>query len=194
MQLSFTLSPQNPIRLLAIFLLILSPFSSYATRSSNSSLLCSSSKHVDNCFTPKIVKVMDSLQRQVAFRSWGNDSITSPLPKVHALAQCHDDLSSLDCRKSRSHIVSLQILLVWKHYKVKTITDMIDPGLKDSFPEKQAETVLQIGLLCTQASPRLRPFMNEVVSLLAKARSEIPSPKQPPFLNASVLRVCLVLR
>jgi hypothetical protein len=64
---------------------------------------------------------------------------------------------------------------------------MIDPGLKDSFPEKQAETVLQIGLLCTQASPRLRPFMNEVVSMLANAKSEIPSPKQPPFLNASVL-------
>jgi hypothetical protein len=71
--------------------------------------------------------------------------------------------------------------------QVKTITDMIDPGLKDSFPEKQAETVLQIGLLCTQASPRLRPFMNEVVSMLANAKSEIPSPKQPPFLNASVL-------
>jgi len=34
---------------------------------------------------------MDSLQIQVAFRNWGNDSITSPLPKVYAFAQCHDD-------------------------------------------------------------------------------------------------------
>ncbi|KAJ6672347.1 CYSTEINE-RICH RECEPTOR-LIKE PROTEIN KINASE 3 [Salix viminalis] len=64
---------------------------------------------------------------------------------------------------------------------------MVDPGLKGVFSQKQAEKVLQIGLLCTQASSRLRPSMNEVVQMLTDVRCEIPSPKQPPFLNASVL-------
>ncbi|KAI5569276.1 hypothetical protein POPTR_012G087000v4 [Populus trichocarpa] len=76
---------------------------------------------------------------------------------------------------------------VWKHYKANTITDMVDPGLRGMFSQKQAEKVLQIGLLCTQASSRLRPSMNEVVQMLTDAQCEIPSPKQPPFLNASVL-------
>ncbi|KAJ6882318.1 cysteine-rich receptor-like protein kinase 1 isoform X2 [Populus alba x Populus x berolinensis] len=76
---------------------------------------------------------------------------------------------------------------VWKHYKANTITDMVDPGLRGMFSQKQAEKVLQIGLLCTQASSRLRPSMNGVVQMLTDAQCEIPSPKQPPFLNASVL-------
>ncbi|XP_011040494.1 PREDICTED: cysteine-rich receptor-like protein kinase 1 [Populus euphratica] len=76
---------------------------------------------------------------------------------------------------------------VWKHYKANTITDMVDPGLRGMFSQKQAEKVLQIGLLCTQASSRLRPSMNGVVQMLTDAQCQIPSPKQPPFLNASVL-------
>lgn len=47
--------------------------------------------------------------------------------------------------------------------------------------------MLQIGLLCTQASQTLRPSMSEVVQMLTDIEYEIPSPKQPPFLNASVL-------
>jgi hypothetical protein len=47
--------------------------------------------------------------------------------------------------------------------------------------------VLQIGLLCTQASAALRPSMSEVVEMLNNEECVIPSPKQPPFLNASVL-------
>ncbi|KAJ6748535.1 PROMASTIGOTE SURFACE ANTIGEN PROTEIN PSA [Salix purpurea] len=41
---------------------------------------------------------MDSIQKQVGSRNWGSDSITSPFPKIYGFAQCHDDLSSLDCK------------------------------------------------------------------------------------------------
>uniref|UniRef100_A0A6N2MD59 Protein kinase domain-containing protein n=1 Tax=Salix viminalis TaxID=40686 RepID=A0A6N2MD59_SALVM len=96
MQLSFTFS-QNLAGLLVIFILIVFPFSS-AYRQSEISLICGSSKHIDNSFVPHIVKVMDSLQKQVGSRNWGSDSITSPFPKIYGFAQCHDDLSSLDCK------------------------------------------------------------------------------------------------
>ncbi|KAM7275625.1 hypothetical protein ACFE04_017491 [Oxalis oulophora] len=76
---------------------------------------------------------------------------------------------------------------VWKHYKSKTITNSIDSGLNGKFDEETAWRVLQIGLLCTQASVALRPSMSNVVQMLKDQACEIPSPKQPPFLNASVL-------
>lgn len=96
MQLSSTFS-QNLAGLLVIFILIVFPFSS-AYRQSEISLICGSSKHIDNSYVPNIVKVMDSLQKQVGSRNWGSDSITSPFPKIYGFAQCHDDLSSLDCK------------------------------------------------------------------------------------------------
>ena len=67
------------------------------------------------------------------------------------------------------------------------MAESIDPALKGSFPIEEASNVLQIGLLCTQASVALRPSMSEVVQMLSDNEYEIPSPKQPPFLNASLL-------
>lgn len=96
MQSSFTFS-QNLIGLFVIFILILFPFSS-ADPKSETSLICGSSKHIDNSYVPNIVKVMDSLQKQVGSRNWGCGFITSPLLQIYGLAQCHDDLSSLDCK------------------------------------------------------------------------------------------------
>ncbi|KAH7511676.1 hypothetical protein JRO89_XSUnG0178600 [Xanthoceras sorbifolium] len=76
---------------------------------------------------------------------------------------------------------------VWKHYRANKITQSMDPGLSGRFPENEASKVLQIGLLCTQASVALRPSMSEVVQMLNDKDFRIPSPKQPPFLNASVI-------
>ncbi|KAK0586443.1 hypothetical protein LWI29_006956 [Acer saccharum] len=76
---------------------------------------------------------------------------------------------------------------VWRHHKANKITRSIDPGLRGRFPENEASKVLQIGLLCTQASVSLRPTMCQVVQMLKDKDFTIPSPKQPPFLNASVI-------
>ncbi|GMI96389.1 cysteine-rich RLK (RECEPTOR-like protein kinase) 42 [Hibiscus trionum] len=76
---------------------------------------------------------------------------------------------------------------VWKQYKANNITQAIDSGLEGKFDEKEASTALQVGLLCTQASVAIRPSMSEVVQMLTTAKYEIPRPKQPPFLNASVI-------
>ncbi|KAJ7956218.1 Cysteine-rich receptor-like protein kinase [Quillaja saponaria] len=76
---------------------------------------------------------------------------------------------------------------VWKNYKANNITASIDDSLDGNFPAKEASDVLQIGLLCTQASVALRSSMSEVVQILNDKNCIVPSPKQPPFLNASVL-------
>ncbi|KVH92835.1 Concanavalin A-like lectin/glucanase, subgroup [Cynara cardunculus var. scolymus] len=69
------------------------------------------------------------------------------------------------------------------------VAEAIDPLLDGNFPEHEALEVLQIGLLCTQASATLRPSMTEVIEYLTTKGEdrEIPVPHQPPFLNARAL-------
>ena len=76
---------------------------------------------------------------------------------------------------------------VWKQYMADSLTQAIDSGLKGCFEEREASIVLLVGLLCTQSSVALRPSMSEVVQMLTDKSCVIPFPKQPPFLNASVL-------
>ncbi|XP_050225433.1 cysteine-rich receptor-like protein kinase 1 [Mercurialis annua] len=76
---------------------------------------------------------------------------------------------------------------VWKQFKSRTLIQAMDARIPDRTAVKIAENVLQIGLLCTQASPALRPSMADVVEMLTNEDSVIPTPRQPPFLNASVL-------
>ena len=49
----------------------------------------------------------------------------------------------------------------------------------------EASQLLQIGLLCVQASAELRPSMPVVVKMLTHSQ-DIPQPTQPPFLNSSI--------
>ncbi|KAF8037047.1 hypothetical protein BT93_B0077 [Corymbia citriodora subsp. variegata] len=77
--------------------------------------------------------------------------------------------------------------LVWKHYKSNNLAACIDPALRGNFSVLEASNVLQISLLCTQASVELRPPMSLVVEMLHDKDHVVPEPKQPPFLNASVL-------
>ncbi|KAK3439932.1 hypothetical protein EUGRSUZ_B00269 [Eucalyptus grandis] len=77
--------------------------------------------------------------------------------------------------------------LVWKHYKSNNLAACIDPALQGKFPILEASNVLQICLLCTQASMELRPPMPRVVEMLHDKDRIVPQPNQPPFLNASML-------
>ncbi|KAK1302413.1 Cysteine-rich receptor-like protein kinase 42 [Acorus calamus] len=76
--------------------------------------------------------------------------------------------------------------IVWRHFQSDTLTEAVDQRLNNNFPEKQASDVLQVGLLCTQASVVLRPSMSDVIQMLTSAECTIPLPMQPPFLNTSI--------
>lgn len=75
----------------------------------------------------------------------------------------------------------------WKLYRSNTLTEAVDPSLGDDFPPSEASRVLQIGLLCTQASASLRPSMSQVVYMLSNTNLDVPTPNQPPFLNTGML-------
>lgn len=61
--------------------------------------------------------------------------------------------------------------------------EAVDPLLEGKFNEEEASKLLQVGLLCVQASAELRPAMSSVVKMLTE-NHEIPQPTQPPFLNS----------
>lgn len=51
--------------------------------------------------------------------------------------------------------------------------ELVDPRLGSEFNKVEAERMIKIALLCTNASPSLRPTMSEVVSML-EGSSNIP--------------------
>jgi hypothetical protein len=44
--------------------------------------------------------------------------------------------------------------------------EIVDPKLQSEFNKEEAERIIKLALLCTNASPSLRPAMSEVVSML----------------------------
>ncbi|XP_030447706.2 cysteine-rich receptor-like protein kinase 42 [Syzygium oleosum] len=84
----------------------------------------------------------------------------------------------------REEPVSL-LQMVWNFYKSDNLVGAVDSCLNGDFPAQEAWNVLQIGLLCTQASAAARPSMVEVVQMLTCENVAIPEPTQPPFLNAN---------
>lgn len=74
--------------------------------------------------------------------------------------------------------------MVWDHYRTGKVCEAVDSILNGNFREDEASRMLQIGLLCVQASAELRPSMSLVVSMLTD-NPEIPQPSQPPFINTN---------
>ncbi|TKY58672.1 Cysteine-rich receptor protein kinase 2 [Spatholobus suberectus] len=72
---------------------------------------------------------------------------------------------------------------VWSLYGSNRLSEIVDPTLEGAFPAEEACQLLQIGLLCAQASAELRPSMSVVVKMINNDH-EIPQPTQPPFINS----------
>ncbi|KAK9113698.1 hypothetical protein Syun_020495 [Stephania yunnanensis] len=90
-------------------------------------------------------------------------------------------------RKNNAFVEDSVLHMVWNHYNSKSMHECVDFNLSGDFPTEQASKVLQIGLLCTQAKATLRPFMSEIVQMLTDNDYNIHEPRQPPFLNSSVV-------
>ncbi|KAK1269114.1 Cysteine-rich receptor-like protein kinase 3 [Acorus gramineus] len=84
--------------------------------------------------------------------------------------------------KSQDPLSILQ--MVWNFYNSNRLPEAVDPILSGQFRAEVATHVLQIGLLCTQASAELRPSMPVVAKMLTDG-GPIPPPSQPPFLNSN---------
>ncbi|XP_054809887.1 cysteine-rich receptor-like protein kinase 3 [Prosopis cineraria] len=89
-------------------------------------------------------------------------------------------------KRSSSFVLNASSILqvVWNLHRSGNLCNMVDPRLEGNYPFEEACRLLQIGLLCAQASANLRPSMSEVVRLIT-SNEEIPQPTKPPFLVPS---------
>uniref|UniRef100_A0A2P2MSZ7 non-specific serine/threonine protein kinase n=1 Tax=Rhizophora mucronata TaxID=61149 RepID=A0A2P2MSZ7_RHIMU len=65
--------------------------------------------------------------------------------------------------------------------------ELVDETLGSEFNREEAEIMVKVGLLCTNASPTLRPTMSEVVSML-EGRMDIPDMVPEPSTYVDDLR------
>ncbi|KAJ6990411.1 hypothetical protein NC653_018841 [Populus alba x Populus x berolinensis] len=86
-------------------------------------------------------------------------------------------------------VYSFEVLVIemitgaWKHFQSNTVQEIIDTSMTIDQDAEEIERVVQIGLLCTQESPNLRPTTTEVVQMLRKKDVELSSPSKPPFTD-----------
>lgn len=74
-------------------------------------------------------------------------------------------------------------LLDWAHVLQKkgNLMEIVDPKLQSEFNKEEAERMIKAALLCTNASPSLRPAMSEVVSML-EGQTSIPEVTSDPSI------------
>ncbi|XP_028059306.1 putative receptor-like protein kinase At4g00960 isoform X2 [Camellia sinensis] len=79
-----------------------------------------------------------------------------------------------------------QNLLEWayKLFKKGKSWEVLDPRLVSSAVPDQVAMCVQIGLLCTQSDPQLRPTMRRVVVMLSKKPGALEEPTRPGYSSS----------
>lgn len=69
----------------------------------------------------------------------------------------------------------------------QNLLELVDEKLGSEFIKEEAERMIKVGLLCTNASPSLRPAMSEAVSML-KGNTSLPEIIPEPSVYGEDLR------
>lgn len=67
----------------------------------------------------------------------------------------------------------------WKLYRKGQSLELLDPAVASTANAEQVAMCVQIGLLCTQSDPKLRPDMKRVVIILSKKPNVLEEPTRP---------------
>ncbi|CAD5172064.1 unnamed protein product [Musa acuminata subsp. malaccensis] len=67
----------------------------------------------------------------------------------------------------------------WNLHKKGQTLELMDPALVPTADVEQVAMCIQVGLLCTQRDPKLRPDMKRVVMILSRKPSILQEPTQP---------------
>lgn len=71
--------------------------------------------------------------------------------------------------------------------QTRNLMELVDERMNSKVNESEAEKVIKVALLCTNASPSLRPTMSEVVNML-EGQMDIPDVSQDPSAHNEDLR------
>ena len=59
---------------------------------------------------------------------------------------------------------------VWKLHETEEVLEIVDTAMGDECGKEEVLRMIQLGLLCTQASVTQRPSMSEIVAMLVSKR------------------------
>ncbi|KAL5170665.1 Cysteine-rich receptor-like protein kinase 3 [Glycine soja] len=74
----------------------------------------------------------------------------------------------------------------WKLYERGMHLELVDETLNDNYDAEEVKKIIEIALLCTQASAAMRPAMSEVVVLLSSNALEHMRPSMPIFIESKL--------
>ncbi|KAJ1291229.1 hypothetical protein BS78_02G301400 [Paspalum vaginatum] len=73
------------------------------------------------------------------------------------------------------------ISLVWEHWTMGTLVEIMDSSLSSLAPRDQMVKCIHIGLLCVQDDPAERPMMSTVNVMLSSSTVTLQAPSKPVF-------------
>ncbi|KAI8538193.1 hypothetical protein RHMOL_Rhmol09G0083500 [Rhododendron molle] len=156
---------------------------------------------LDDKWVPKIAdfglsRLFPEDQTHVNTRVAGTNGYMAPEYVMHGHLSAKADVFSfgvvilelISGQKNSTFDLSLdsQNLLEWayKLYKKGKSLEVMDPKLASSAVPDQVAMCLQIGLLCTQLDPQVRPTMRRVVVMLSKKPGSLEEPTRPGYPGA----------
>ncbi|XP_058183498.1 cysteine-rich receptor-like protein kinase 43 [Rhododendron vialii] len=156
---------------------------------------------LDDKWVPKIAdfgmaRLFPEDQTHVNTRVAGTNGYMAPEYLMHGRLSVKADVFSfgvvvlelISGQKNSTFNLSLdsQNLLEWayKQYRKGKSLEVMDPKLASSAVPDQVAVCLQIGLLCTQLDPQVRPTMRRVVVMLSKKPGSLEEPTRPGYPGA----------
>ncbi|XP_059630227.1 G-type lectin S-receptor-like serine/threonine-protein kinase SD1-13 [Cornus florida] len=83
---------------------------------------------------------------------------------------------------------SLSLLgFAWKLWNEHRIVMLIDPTISDPCFQVEILRYIHVGLLCVQEFARDRPTISTILSMLSSDFANLPTPKQPAFIEKQFL-------
>uniref|UniRef100_A0A7N2LN04 Receptor-like serine/threonine-protein kinase n=1 Tax=Quercus lobata TaxID=97700 RepID=A0A7N2LN04_QUELO len=76
--------------------------------------------------------------------------------------------------------------LAWKLWKDDNIMALVDPTIWDPCFQIDISKCIHVGLLCVQELARDRPNVSTVISMLKSEILDLPTPKQPAFMERQI--------
>ena len=75
---------------------------------------------------------------------------------------------------------------VWRNWTNRTPLTILESNMKENYFQTEVIRCIEIGLLCVQENPDVRPTIAEVVSYLNDLTLELPSPEEPAFFSHAI--------
>ncbi|KAL2904555.1 hypothetical protein RDABS01_003265 [Bienertia sinuspersici] len=153
---------------------------------------------LDDKWVPKIAdfgmaRLFPEDQTHVNTRVAGTNGYMAPEYVMHGHLSVKADVFSfgvlmlelISGQRNSSYNLTLDAenLLEWayKQFKKGKCVDVLDQSIATTSVDEQVALCVQIGLLCTQSDPTLRPTMRRVVVLLSKKPTNLEEPTRPGF-------------